>query len=38
MSKNINIELPVDLHKHLKLLALRKDATLKQLVIETISK
>jgi hypothetical protein len=38
MVKNINIELPDKLHKDLKLKALENDKTLKELVIEILSK
>jgi predicted HicB family RNase H-like nuclease len=34
----VNIQLPDDLHKQLKLKALREDTTLKDLVIETLRK
>jgi hypothetical protein len=38
MTKNINIELPENLHKELKLKALENDKTLKDLVIELLDK
>lgn len=37
MTKNINIELPENLHKELKLRAIEKDTTLKNLVIELLN-
>jgi predicted HicB family RNase H-like nuclease len=38
MSKNINIELPEKLHRELKMKAIETDRTLKDLVIEILSK
>lgn len=38
MTKNINIELPEGLHKELKLRAIEKDKTLKNLVIDILNK
>jgi hypothetical protein len=34
---NVNIEIPDDLHKELKLTAVMKDTTIKQLVIDILS-
>lgn len=38
MGKNINIEIPEDIHKKLKIKALKEDKTLKELVIEILNK
>lgn len=38
MTKNINIELPEKLHKDLKMRAIEKDMTLKDLVLEYLSR
>lgn len=38
MAKNINIELPEKLHKELKVRAIEKDKTLKEIVIDILSK
>jgi hypothetical protein len=38
MTKNINIELPENIHRELKFRALENDKTLKDLVIEILSK
>lgn len=38
MTKNINIELPENLHRELKIKATEADKTLKDLVIEILSK
>ncbi|MGV8162161.1 MAG: toxin-antitoxin system HicB family antitoxin [Candidatus Nanoarchaeia archaeon] len=38
MTKNINIELPEKLHKELKVKAIETNKTLKELVIELLSK
>jgi hypothetical protein len=38
MTKNINIELPEGLHRELKLKAIEKDTTLKELVIGILNK
>ena len=38
MDKNINIQLPEDIHKSLKLMAVKQDKTLKELVIQILSK
>lgn len=38
MTKNINIELPENLHRELKIKATESDKTLKDLVIEILSK
>jgi len=38
MSKNINIEIPEEIHKKLKVKAIKNDITLKQLVIDLLSK
>ncbi len=33
---NINIEIPGDLHKKIKLASVKQDTTIKQLIIETL--
>jgi len=38
MPKNINIEVPDDIHKALKLASVQKGKSLKELIIEIISK
>jgi predicted HicB family RNase H-like nuclease len=38
MTKNINIELPEKLHKELRMKAVESDKTLKDFVIEILSK
>jgi len=38
MPKNINIEIPDDVHKILKVKAIQEDKTLKDLIIEVLSK
>jgi hypothetical protein len=38
MTKNINIELPETLHRELKIKAIESDKTLKDVVIEILSK
>ncbi|MFH1607090.1 MAG: hypothetical protein ABIC91_07105 [Nanoarchaeota archaeon] len=35
---NINIEIPHELHKKIKLASVIKDTTIKQLIIETLKK
>lgn len=35
---NINIEIPNELHKKIKLASVIKDTTIKQLIIETLKK
>lgn len=36
MAKNINIEIPDEIHKQLKLYALKKDKTLKELIVKIL--
>lgn len=38
MPKNINIEIPDETHKLLKVRAIQEDKTLKELIVETLSK
>jgi hypothetical protein len=38
MPKNINVEIPENIHKQLKMKAIEKDMTLKDFVIEILSK
>lgn len=38
MSKNINIEIPDEVHKSLKMMSVEKEKSLKELITEIISK
>jgi hypothetical protein len=38
MSKNINIEIPNELHKKLRLQAIKQDKTFKELFLDVLSK